>query len=91
MKTTTDMRKIQDDNLIVRWKDSHGTIVSQRKRLPKTTKQHTKEIQKEYHRGIIFAVKLLRTKYNCTLMEAISVINKERGKDRVGFHQAGHF
>lgn len=79
MKCTKGLLCIQDDLLVVRWRNPDtGEIFSQRKRLPNNTTRMVKEMQEHYLKSTVHAVKYLRNTWNYGLKEALSFLNHHR-------------
>jgi len=72
-----------EDNLILRVipKVEHCsklTMFSQRKRLPASTSDFDREVQKHYRRSTVHAIKFIKTEKNLRIFEALEYLNKLR-------------
>ena len=87
MKCTAGFDKYVNDKLIVRWHDKEAyRIFSQRKRLPNNTPKVILDIQKEYLKSAVYAIKFIHVNYNYRLRTAIDIFNTLRGENILSQH-----
>jgi hypothetical protein len=70
---------IYEDNLVKRWQDESGEILSQGKRVSKEFPLAKCIIRAYVKKGSVAAVKMIREGYQLSIVESLAILNKARG------------